>query len=256
MMLHRTHLAFGVVLCAILAPHVRAASAEPPTHAAVEIYPGLMAVLAGAAEYPFRMVTYDGGDARSALPPKGRWGAGEHGHLKHLELSLDGPGDVSLRFESEQVSPNQAKPIARLQMTLRGPAEAEWWSKLPVQSDWGLVKRFREPIVLLVKAKAEVCVSKTRAGAPQVSLAFARLTGGDVELNVRHCPPWLDRLIETQFDVVDQVNLHIAQDMAPKAHLELPSLSVPYLAKPLVIEDLRPMVRNGVLRVEMTVGSR
>jgi hypothetical protein len=245
-----------VLVLALPALPLGARAAEPPTHAAVEIYPELMAVLAAAAEYPFRMVTYDGGDARSVLPPKGRWGAGEYGHLKHLELSLDGPSDVWLRFESEQVTPNPAKPIARLQMTLRGPAEAEWWSKLPVQSDWGLVKRFRQPIVLLVRAKAEVRASKTAAGALQVSLAFAPLTGGDVELNVRHCPPWLDRLIETQLDIVDQVNLHIAQDMAPKAHLELPSLSVPYLARPLVIEDLRPTVRNGVLRVEMTVGSR
>jgi hypothetical protein len=233
-----------------------AQAAGPPTHAAVEVYPSLLEGLARAADFPFQMVDYDGGEASAVLPPKGRWGAGEVGHLRHLELFLDAPSDISLRFESETISPGVTRPIARLDMTLRGPAEAEWWSKLPLQGEWGLVKRFRERIALIVRAKSQVAIKKAESGNPCVSLAFDRIQGKDVELNVRHCPPWLDRLIETHFGVAEQVDARIAQQLAPRTRIELPSLTVPYLSRPLAIEDLRPAVRNGVLRIEMTVGAR
>ena len=249
-MLRYALLAFGAALGGLPAAH----PADLPTHAAVEIYPSLLEALARAADYPYQMVDYDGGEAAAALPPKGRWGAGEYGHLRTLKLFLDAPGDISLRFESEEVSPGTTRPIARLEMTLRGPAEAEWWSKLPLQGEWGLVKRFRERIALVVRAKSRVVIGKGDSGNPCVSLAFDRIGGQDVELNVRHCPPWLDRVIETQFDVAEQVNVHIAQQLAPKTRIELPALTVPYLSRPLAIEDLRPAVRNGVLRVEMTIG--
>jgi len=251
-MLRYALVAFGAALACVAAAH----AAEPTTHAAIEIYPSLLEGLARAADFPFRMVDYDGGEASAVLPPKGRWGAGEVGHLRRLELFLNTPGDIALRFESEQLAPGVTRPIARLEMTLRGPAEAEWWSKLPLQGEWGLVKRFREPIVLIVRAKSQIVIGKAESGNPCVSLAFGPIEGKDVELNVRHCPPWLDRLIETQFDVPEQVNAHIAQELAPRTRIELPPLTVPYLSRPLVIEDLRPAVRNGLLRVEMTVGSR
>ncbi|MBM3473079.1 MAG: hypothetical protein FJX75_07435 [Armatimonadetes bacterium] len=251
-MLRYATMAFGAVLACLPA----AQAAERLTHAAVEIYPSLLEGLARAADFPFRMVDYDGGEAANVLPPKGRWGAGECGHLRTLSLFLDAPSDISLRFESEAVSPGVTRPIARLEMTLRGPAEAEWWSKLPLQGEWGLVKRFRERIALIVRAKSQVTIAKAESGNPWVALAFDRIEGKDVELNVRHCPPWLDRLIETHFGVAEQVDARIAQQLAPRTRIELPPLSVPYLSRPLVIEDLRPAVRNGILRIEMTVGSR
>ena len=244
-----------LVLVTLAVGPPRAWAADRPTHAAVEIYPSLLEGLARAADFPFRMVDYDGGQASDVLPPKGRWGAGEYGHLRNLNLFLDSPGDITLGFESEQLTPKTARPMARLEMTLRGPAEAEWWSKLPLQGEWGLVKRFERPIVLLVRARAQVVVAKADSGNPCVSLAFDRIEGRDVELNVRGCPPWLDRTIETQFGVAEQVNTHIAQAMAPRTRIELPSLTVPYLSRPLAIEGLRPAVRDGVLRVEMTVGT-
>jgi len=239
----------GIALCCL--PVYAAAL---PTHAAVEIYPSLLEALARAADFPFQMVAYDGGEADCMLPPKGRWGAGECGHLRKLDLFVDTPDDVALRFESEQVTPEVARPIARLEMTLRGPAEAEWWSKLPLQGDWGLVKRFKERIALVVRTRAQIAISRADSANPCVSLAFDPVKGEDVKLNVRRCPPWLDRVMESQFDVAEQVDTHLARELAPRMRLELPSLTVPYLSRPLVIEDLRPAVRNGVLRVEMTVG--
>jgi len=243
-------IAIAIALCCLPVAY----AAEPPTHAAVEIYPSLLEGLARAADFPFQMVSYDGGEASCVLPPKGRWGAGECGHLRKLDLFVDAPGDVALRFESEQVTPDVARPIARLEMTLRGPAEAEWWSKLPLQGDWGLVKRFKERIALQVRTRAQIAIGKADSGNPCVSLVFDPVKGEDVKLNVRRYPPWLDRLIETQFDVAEQVDTHLAQQLAPRMRLELPSLTVPYLSRPLTIEDLRPSVRNGILRVEMTIG--
>ncbi len=245
----------AVLASAIVALSAEARAAERPTHAAVEIYPSLLEGLARAADFPYRLVAYDGGEAEAVLPPKGRWEAGESGHLRRLDLALDSPADVSVAFESAPLTATKARPMARLQMTLRGPAEAEWWSKLPLQGEWGLVKRFQRPIVLLVRARAEVVVGRAASGNPCVSLAFDRIEGEDVELNVRGCPPWLDRIIKTQFDVAEQVNTRLAQEMAPRTRLELPPLAVPYLSRPLAIEELRPAVRNGVLRMEMTVGT-
>lgn len=228
------------------------AVAQRPTHAAVEIYPSLLEGLARAADFPYRMVAYDGGEATRVLPEKSRLGLGEAGHLRRLDLFLDTPGDIGISFESE---PETGRPLALLQLTLRGPAKAEWWSKLPLQADWARVKSFERPIVLQVRARAQVVVQRAASGNLCVSLDFARLEGRDVELNVRRCPPWLDRIIETQFGVTEQVNTHLVQALEPRTRIELPSLAVPYLARPLMIEDLRPTVREGVLRLEMTVGS-
>ncbi|MBM3501942.1 MAG: hypothetical protein FJX74_25085 [Armatimonadetes bacterium] len=230
-------------------------AAEQPTHAAVEIYASLLEGLARAADFPYRMVAYDGGEAARVLPEKGRWEAGEYGHLRKLDLFLESPEDVTLLFEAQPVTATTSRPMARLQMALRGPAEAEWWSKLPLQREWGRVKRFERPIVLRVQARAQVVAGRGESGNACVSLAFERIEGRDVELNVRGCPPWLDRLIETQFNVAEQVNVHVAQAMAPRTRIELPSLTVPYLDRPLAIEDLRPTVRNGVLRLELTLGA-
>jgi len=252
-MLRTALVARSAALWALLALPATLWAAERPTHAALEIYPSLLEGLARAADFPYRIVHYDGGEAARILPPKGRWGVGEYGHLRKLDLFLDSPADVTLSFESEATTP--ARPLALLRMTLRGPAQAEWWSKLPLQGDWGLVKRFERPIVLLVRAQAEVVVGRAESGNPCVSLAFDRIEGRDVELNVRGCPPWLDRLIETQFNVTEQVNVHLAQSMVPRTRVELPPLAVPYLSRPLAIEDLRPAVRNGALRLEMTVGA-
>jgi hypothetical protein len=232
------------------------APTPPPTHAVVELRPELFGALMRGADYPLQVVDYDGGDAEAVLPAKGLWGLGERGHLRRLKLGLTGPDDIGLRLDSEVTAGGRVRPLARLNLTLRGPAEAEWWGKLPLQGSWGLVHRFSRPIVLTIHARAEFVVSRPPAGNPAVVLAFEPVTGGDVELNVRGCPPWLDRLIETQFEVADQVNTHLATQIGSKARYELPTLTVPYTGKQVIYEDVRPQVRGGVLRVELTVGSR
>jgi len=152
--------AFSLLLLLGAMPCTIAPAAPLPTHAVVEVHPELLQVLARAAEYPFPVVDYTGSDARTVLPAKGRWGAGEYGHLKRLNLFLERPDDIAVRFEAQPVGPGQTRPIARLTIMLRGPAEAEWWSKLPLQGEWGMVRSFREQIGLLVRTTARLVVSK------------------------------------------------------------------------------------------------
>lgn len=232
------------------------AGADLPTHAAVEIYPSLLESLARAAEYPLQIVAYDGGEASAVLPPKGRWALREYGHLRKLDLFLKGPSDISIAFEAQSEGLARARPVARVQMVLRGPAEAEWWSKLPLQGDWGLVRRFRQQITLVVRLRASIAVSPTGGDGLSLALVFERVQGKDVELNVRRCPPWLDRIIETHFGVAEQVNLHVGQCVAPRTRVNVPAVNVPYLSRPVTIKDLRPSVRGDVLRIEMTVASQ
>ncbi|MGQ9732876.1 MAG: hypothetical protein ACUVX8_16585 [Candidatus Zipacnadales bacterium] len=234
-----------------------AVSAEgwPATHAVLEIRPELFAELARAAEYPYQIVRYDGGDARAILPQKSTLGMGETGHLKKLDLFLRGPEDVNLSFQAQPTADGRLMPVALLEMRLHGPAQAEWWAKLPLDSRWRMVKSFKRDITLFIRTPAIITVLKRKHRSPRVGLVFEKVTRENVELNVKGAPPWLDSVLEGWFNVCDHVNRHISQEIAAKTQLDLPSLSVPFSRKCLILAEVRPQVVEGVLRVELAVGS-
>ena len=233
------------------------AAGTKPTHAALEIHPGLFETIAQAVEYPYQVVDYEAAPAKSVMPPKGRWDAGEYGHLNRLRLSLNGPEDISVRFTSESRPRGRSVPIALVSLRLRGPAEAEWWQKVPaVQGDWGRMATFRERIALTIRARAEIMCLGRKTSNPRISLIFDEIKDPDVELNVKGYPAWLDRLIEKQFAVWKQVDEHLGQQLAEKLRVPLPDLTIPFSEQHMVYEDVRPKVEKGVLRLEVTVGGR
>ena len=228
-----------------------------PTHAALEIHPGLFETLAQAVDYPHQVVDYEAAPAASVMPPKGRWDAGEYGHLKRLELFLDEPEDIGVSFASERRARGRSVPIALVSLRLRGPAEAEWWQKVPaVQDDWGRIATFKKRIALTIRARAEVMCLGRKTSSPHVSLIFDEIKDPDVELNVKSYPAWLDRLIEKQFTVWKQVDEHLGQQLAKKLRVPLPELTIPFSEQHMVYEDVRPRVEKGVLRLEVTVGGK
>lgn len=254
-MAHYTYL-FAVALWPLSAA---AGETEAPAfvpHAALEIHPAIFAALARGGDFPLQVVDYSGGNARDVLPRRGTWDAGETGHLKRLKLYLEAPDDVELAFEPDRGARQSGRPVARLDMTLRGPAEAEWWSKLPLQADWGLVGRFNKRVVLTVRARARIVVSGAKTTSPSLSLAFEKLREPDVELNVKGCPPWLDGVFERRFQVWEQVNEHMSRQIADKTRVQLPVLNVPFTGKQVVYREIRPRLKDDVLRLELVVGSQ
>ena len=246
------------IIAGLLACLCGAASGQlKPTHVAIEVHPGLFPTLARGADYPLSVVDYDGGRARGVLPARSRIGLGEFGHLRRLRLRLDAPEDVDLRFVTIAGPIGMPIPGAALSLKLRGPAEAEWWQKLPlVQGDWGRISTFRKPITLRIESQSTLRVARPKGELPYVWADFEKIRGEDVQLNVRGCPPWLDRVIEDQAHITKHVDTHIRKNLGPMARVTLPPLAVPLSGKEVVYRDIRPTVRNGMLRVEFAVDSQ
>jgi len=254
------HRSCGRVVLLVLAGGLGATSSgaeTKPTHAALEIHPGLFETLAQAVDYPYQVVDFEAAPAKSVMPPKGRWDVGEYGHLSRLKLSLNGPEDIGVTFAAERRPQGRSMPIALVDLRLRGPAEAEWWQKAPViQGDWAHMATFRERIVLTIRARAEIMCLGRKTSNPRISLIFDEIKDPDVELNVKSYPAWLDRLIEKQFAVWKQVDEHLGQQLAKKLRVPLPDLTIPFSEQHMVYEDVRPKVEKGVLRLEVTVGGK